>query len=80
MTVANNGNARVTNAILATKIDAMHEDVRGVCLRLDAHDARIRALEQEQRAIKERVGLFAGLQVGVSAVFASIAGFIGTQK
>ena len=41
-------NNRVTNAILLTKIDAMHEDVKGISARLDAHDTRIRTLEQEQ--------------------------------
>ena len=83
MTDAATSNGRVTNAILATKLDAVHEDVKGICTRLDAHDERIRTLEQEQAKQGERISTFARVQAGFSvlssAIGAGIAWALGKQ-
>jgi hypothetical protein len=76
--VADNGpnNGRVTNAILATKLDIMHDDIQEVCARLNSNEKRIRAVEQEQVRQSERIGIFGMINAGWSVAVAAVSGAI----
>lgn len=73
-------NGRVTNAILGTKLDALHEDVKHLCAQCETRDVRLRAVEQEQAKQSERMGIFGIINAGWSVFVAAIAGYIGSQN
>lgn len=77
---ADHGNQRVTNAVLAMKLDTIIDRIDGVCDRQDKHLERLRYVESEQTKIKERLGLFAGLQLFISLVLSAIAGVLGMKN
>lgn len=83
-TAANNGNQRVTNAVLALKIDQLDETVRAYVVadnrRYEAHEVRLRYVETTQGKIKERLTIFAVGQAILSAALATVAGWIGARN
>jgi len=75
-----NGNQRVTIAVLGQKIDAVRDDLREYARRQEEHDRRLRAVEQEQARVRERIGLVAGVQAFVSLILSALAAWLGVQK
>lgn len=67
-------------AVLATKLDSYHEDVRAVCKRMEDQDGRLRAVETEQVRLRERQGILTGINTAISAGFAVVAGLFGASK
>lgn len=88
-------NGRVTNAILATKIDALSltlADFIGEQRKVNKshedtqtscehrHNTDLDMLRVEQAKLSERVGLFAGGQLIISGIFAAIAGLVSASQ
>ena len=88
-------NQRVTNALLAQKIDHLavrlkeytdraeewqREHVIQAAKWQDDHENRLRSLEATQRTLKERLAVWAGIQTLLSAGLAAIAGWIGARN
>ena len=50
-----NGNGRVTLAIIGTKLDNIADRLEDICSRADGHDYRLRTLENGQVARQEQI-------------------------
>ena len=82
MTV-DDGNGRVSMAILATKLDNI-EGLLKAHIRDDECDhadfeTRIRTLTNNQTVIRERQNILAGFNATLSVIASAIAGFLGVR-
>lgn len=76
-------NGRVTMAVLATRLDALTEEIRrlrqDVCDRLDDHEARLRDTERRVVAQEQRLGLFTGSLFVLQVIGSAIASWLGMR-
>ena len=80
----NNGNGRVTMAVLATKLDALTDEVRGyhemLCERVDDHEQRIRVTEVEIAQIGERQRISTGILATLQVIIGAVATWLGVRN
>lgn len=78
------GNGRVTMAILATKLDALTEEVRSyhemLCGRMDDHEHRIRAVEMQTASIAERQRTTTGILAALQLIGSTVAAWLGVRN
>ena len=78
-----NGNGRVTMALLGQKLDTLSEDLQEwreeVRRCTQDHEARLRALERQVVQNSQRLGTWAGIQATFTAIAATVAGWLGTR-
>ncbi len=83
-TAADNGNKRVANYVLATKLDALTEKIDGFCQRAEDghndHEERLRTVEHDVTTIKERQGIFVAAQSTLTLIASVIAGWFGARQ
>jgi len=76
---SDDGNGRVTLAVLSTKLDHIIKRLDDFDDGAEGREIRIRTLEQKMIHIEERTGIAAALQAAFTAVAATLAGWIGTR-
>ena len=73
-------NTRVTLAVLDTKLDGIHRDVKAVKEAQAAHADQIHDNETEIARLQERVGIIALANAGFTAIGSFIAGLVGIKN
>lgn len=77
--MANEGNSRVTLAVLGVKIDNLTEKVVTAIQDGKAREARLREVEKEQASIKATVRNWNGLN-SIGVIVASVLGLFGIKQ
>ena len=90
-----NGNSRVTNAILSTKLDHLTAEVKEMCAKMDRRmnfleekhevdvsELRSRCEEHSTQIarVEERQKAMTGFQAALSLVASTVAGVVGSLK
>ena len=84
---ARNYNARVTVAVLGTKIDAVQATLEEIKALAKGHSDDIGALREEDarldgriNRLDDRISSWRGIQAAISAALAAVAGYVGTRN
>jgi hypothetical protein len=78
--MAEDGNGRVTIAVLGQKLDTIEELLRDQCRLQAADHDRIGNLEGELRRVNDRIGAFQAAQGLLTLIASTFAGWLGTRQ